>query len=63
MVCDFHCHSTISDGTLPPELLVERAKQSGISTLALTDHDDVRGIEPSGRAPSASSSWRGSRSR
>jgi predicted metal-dependent phosphoesterase TrpH len=47
MVCDFHCHSTVSDGTLLPELLVERAKRSGISALALTDHDDVRGIEAS----------------
>ncbi len=46
MLCDFHCHSTLSDGTLPPDLLVERAKRAGVAVLALTDHDDIRGIEP-----------------
>jgi predicted metal-dependent phosphoesterase TrpH len=46
MLCDFHCHSSLSDGTLRPEDLVERAKRAGVRALALTDHDDVRGIEP-----------------
>jgi predicted metal-dependent phosphoesterase TrpH len=41
---DLHCHSTASDGTLPPREVVRLAKQSGLSALALTDHDTVAGI-------------------
>ncbi len=41
---DLHTHSNISDGLLPPAELVERAAAAGVSTLALTDHDDVAGL-------------------
>ena len=41
---DLHCHSTISDGLLTPTQLVERAADRGVDILALTDHDDVRGL-------------------
>ena len=41
---DLHTHSTASDGTLSPEGLVSRAKERGVDTLALTDHDTVAGI-------------------
>ncbi|HLL88064.1 MAG TPA: PHP domain-containing protein [Tepidisphaeraceae bacterium] len=40
---DLHCHSTASDGTLPPADVVRLAKASGLSALALTDHDTVAG--------------------
>ena len=40
---DLHCHSTVSDGTLPPEVLAERAKANGVELWALTDHDEVGG--------------------
>lgn len=40
---DLHCHSTASDGTLPPREVVCLAKQSNLSALALTDHDTVAG--------------------
>jgi len=40
---DLHCHSTASDGTLSPTELVRLAKDSGLSALALTDHDTVAG--------------------
>jgi predicted metal-dependent phosphoesterase TrpH len=40
---DLHCHSTASDGTLPPRDLVRLAKHVGLSGLALTDHDTVAG--------------------
>jgi predicted metal-dependent phosphoesterase TrpH len=40
---DLHCHSTASDGTLPPREVVRLAKQSNLSALALTDHDTVAG--------------------
>jgi predicted metal-dependent phosphoesterase TrpH len=41
---DLHCHSTASDGTLPPAEVVRLAKASGLSAMALTDHDTVAGI-------------------
>lgn len=44
MNCDFHCHSTVSDGLLPPDVLVRRAAANGVDRLALTDHDDTSGL-------------------
>ena len=41
---DLHCHSTISDGLLTPVQLVERAALRGVTTMALTDHDDIAGL-------------------
>jgi predicted metal-dependent phosphoesterase TrpH len=43
-VPDLHTHSTVSDGTLTPTALLERAAAAGVGTLALTDHDTVAGI-------------------
>ena len=40
---DLHCHSTVSDGTLTPEALAERASTNGVQLWALTDHDEVAG--------------------
>jgi len=40
---DLHCHSNVSDGTLSPEALAERAKRNGVELWALTDHDEVGG--------------------
>lgn len=40
---DLHCHSTVSDGTLTPEALAQRAKANGVELWALTDHDEVGG--------------------
>lgn len=40
---DLHCHSTVSDGTLEPEALAERAARNGVELWALTDHDEVGG--------------------
>jgi predicted metal-dependent phosphoesterase TrpH len=42
---DLHCHSTVSDGTLTPTEVVTRAAERGIKVLALTDHDDLDGLE------------------
>jgi len=41
---DLHAHSTISDGTLAPGDLVERAHAHGVELFALTDHDEIRGV-------------------
>jgi predicted metal-dependent phosphoesterase TrpH len=40
---DLHCHSVVSDGTLTPEALAERAKANGVELWALTDHDEISG--------------------
>ena len=36
---DLHTHTTFSDGTDTPTELVNKALASGISVLAITDHD------------------------
>ena len=43
MKADLHCHSTVSDGTLAPEVLAARAKANGVELWALTDHDELAG--------------------
>lgn len=40
---DLHCHSVVSDGTLTPEVLVQRARHNGVELWSLTDHDEVGG--------------------
>ena len=40
---DLHCHSVVSDGTLTPEALAERAAANGVELWALTDHDEIGG--------------------
>ncbi len=40
---DLHSHTTASDGKLSPIELVAAAKQAGVDTLAITDHDNVAG--------------------
>lgn len=40
---DLHCHSVVSDGTLTPEALAERAKAGGVQLWSLTDHDEIGG--------------------
>lgn len=41
---DLHCHSTVSDGLLPPAAVVRRANANGVELLALTDHDELSGL-------------------
>ncbi len=40
---DLHSHSTVSDGTLEPEALAQRAHAHGVELWALTDHDEIGG--------------------
>lgn len=42
---DLHCHSAVSDGLLAPTALVERAGANGVDLLALTDHDEIGGLD------------------
>ncbi|MDR3362273.1 MAG: PHP domain-containing protein [Desulfovibrio sp.] len=42
---DLHTHSSASDGSDPPALLVRKAAILGLEAVALTDHDTVDGLE------------------
>jgi predicted metal-dependent phosphoesterase TrpH len=46
---DLHCHSTVSDGLLTPAQLMEHAAARGVTMLALTDHDDIGGLDEARR--------------
>jgi predicted metal-dependent phosphoesterase TrpH len=52
-IYDLHCHSTASDGALPPAELVRRAHRQGVTALALTDHDTTAGLDEAKRAAEA----------
>ena len=47
---DLHTHSAASDGQYAPSALVRLAKERGIETLALTDHDTLDGLDEAGLA-------------
>ncbi len=49
---DLHTHSRASDGSFTPADLVAHAASSGISVLALTDHDTVAGNAEAAEAAS-----------
>ena len=40
---DLHTHSSVSDGTETPTQLIEAAVESGLGTVAITDHDSTAG--------------------
>lgn len=42
---DLHVHTTASDGECSPAEIVRLAAESGIKTIAITDHDNIDGIE------------------
>jgi 3',5'-nucleoside bisphosphate phosphatase len=44
MSIDLHIHSWFSDGTKSPTELVQLAARSGVSALAITDHDTMDGV-------------------
>lgn len=50
---DLHCHSTVSDGTLEPEVVAARARANGVDLWALTDHDEVGGLQRAAAAAKA----------
>lgn len=45
MYCDLHIHSTYSDGTFTPKEIVALAKEKGLCAIALTDHNNIDGLE------------------
>ena len=47
---DLHTHTTASDGRCAPAELVARAAATGVTVMALTDHDTVSGCEATAAA-------------
>lgn len=43
---DLHLHTTFSDGTYTPAEIVDLARRSGLSAIAITDHDTLDAIAP-----------------
>ncbi len=41
MICDLHCHTTLSDGSLGIEDIIVQAKRMNIDFLSITDHDTL----------------------
>ena len=41
MICDLHCHTKLSDGSLGIEDVIEQAARTGIDWLSITDHDTM----------------------
>ena len=50
---DLHCHSVVSDGTMTPEALAQRAQRNGVELWALTDHDEIGGQHQAAAAAKA----------
>ena len=42
---DLHTHTNRSDGSVPPEQLVDDAKRMGLEALGITDHDTLEGYD------------------
>ena len=42
---DLHVHSTFSDGTLKPQLLIDKALNMGLTGISITDHDTFDGLQ------------------
>ena len=45
MLVDFHMHSIFSDGVETPKDLLQHAIDCNVSMMALTDHDEIDGIQ------------------
>ena len=45
MLADLHIHTTFSDGVYTPEQIIAQARASGITALAITDHDNIQAYD------------------
>jgi len=50
---DLHIHTHYSDSTSSPQEVVEESLRSGLSCIAITDHDTLEGIMPAQEAAQA----------
>ncbi|MDH4064146.1 MAG: PHP domain-containing protein, partial [Acidobacteriota bacterium] len=46
-------HTTASDGRLAPAALVDRVREAGLRTIAVTDHDTTQAIDEVSRLAAA----------
>ena len=46
---DLHSHTNISDGAASPAELIRTAKETGLRAVALTDHDNITGLDEAQR--------------
>lgn len=53
-IVDLHCHSSVSDGLLPPEEVARLAEKNNVDIFALTDHDELAGLRPAAECLAAS---------
>ena len=42
---DLHSHTTVSDGTDTPEVVLGRVKAKGLKMFSVTDHDAIKGCQ------------------
>lgn len=42
---DLHIHTNISDGSLTTEEVIKKAKEKGLTHIAITNHDTVKGLK------------------
>jgi predicted metal-dependent phosphoesterase TrpH len=52
-VIDLHLHTTASDGKATPRELVQRARQAGLTTISVTDHDTIAALADAASAAAA----------
>jgi len=52
-IADLHIHTTYSDGTDPPDKIVQLAKSQGIKIISITDHDSIEGLKSAREAAAA----------
>ena len=48
MICDLHCHTKLSDGSLGIEDIIVAAKRVNIYWLSITDHDTMASFSRAG---------------
>ena len=51
---DLHLHTNASDGTLSPQALIQKVTTTQLQVIAVTDHDNVQGIEQAASAAQTS---------
>ncbi|WP_332694894.1 PHP domain-containing protein [Halalkalibacter lacteus] len=47
---DLHVHTKASDGDYSPTDVIKKAKEAGLKTVAITDHDTLEGVEEAQKA-------------
>jgi len=44
-LADLHIHTSFSDGKLSPQEIIDLSKEAGFSTIGITDHDSISGLD------------------